>query len=89
MRTVATRRTEELVTHLIKGESRSEERAEKHPALSAPFCPHVDRLENKLRERLGTKVQLRYRQGRGALEIRFFSDAELERLLQIIGVSVD
>ncbi len=47
---------------------------------------HVANLENKLRERLGTKVHLRYAQGKGALEISFFSDADLERLLQIIGV---
>ncbi len=50
---------------------------------------HVTNLENKLRERLGTKVQLRYRQGKGALDIRFFSDDELERILQLIGVSVE
>jgi ParB family chromosome partitioning protein len=47
----------------------------------------VGHLENQLRERLGTKVQLRYAQGKGSLEISFFSDAELERLLQILGVS--
>jgi hypothetical protein len=29
---------------------------------------------------------LRYAQGKGALEISFFSDGELERILQIIGV---
>jgi ParB family transcriptional regulator, chromosome partitioning protein len=50
---------------------------------------HVANLENQLRERLGTKVQLRYAQGKGALEIAFFSDAELERILQVLGVSPD
>jgi ParB family chromosome partitioning protein len=50
---------------------------------------HVASIESRLRELLGTKVQLRYAQGRGALEISFFSDAELERLLQIIGVRGD
>jgi hypothetical protein len=49
----------------------------------------VKNLENKLRERLGTKVQLRYTQGKGAMEIFFFSDAELERLLQVMGVAAD
>jgi ParB family transcriptional regulator, chromosome partitioning protein len=47
---------------------------------------HVASLENQLRERLGTKVHLRYAHGRGALEVAFFSDAELERILQILGV---
>ena len=40
----------------------------------------------QLRQRLGTKVQLRYAQGKGALEIAFFSDGELERILEILGV---
>jgi ParB family chromosome partitioning protein len=48
---------------------------------------HVARLEDRLRECLGTKVQLRYRKGKGALEITFFSDAELERVLQLLGIS--
>ncbi|HEX5222529.1 MAG TPA: chromosome partitioning protein ParB, partial [Verrucomicrobiae bacterium] len=50
---------------------------------------HVANLENKIRERLGTKVQLRYALGKGALEISFFSDAELERVLQILGVNAE
>ena len=50
---------------------------------------HVASLESQLRERLGTKVHLRYAQGKGALEISFFSDAELERILQVLGISPD
>jgi ParB family chromosome partitioning protein len=50
---------------------------------------HVTDLENRLRERLGTKVHLRYAQGKGALEIAFFSDDELERVLEILGVKAD
>jgi ParB family chromosome partitioning protein len=48
---------------------------------------HVANLEDQLRQRLGTKVHLRYAQGKGAVEISFFSDAELERVLQILGVT--
>lgn len=47
---------------------------------------HVADLENRVREKLGTKVQLRYAQGKGSLEISFFSDAELERVLEALGV---
>ncbi len=50
---------------------------------------HISHLEGKLRERLGTRIHLRYQQGKGALEIAFFSDDELERLLQILGVNAD
>lgn len=48
--------------------------------------PHIASLEDRLRQRLGTKVALRYRQGRGQIDIRFFSDEELERVLEILGV---
>ena len=51
--------------------------------------PHLTSLESRLRERFGTKVQLRYHQGRGAVEIQFFTDEDLERILQIAGVSLD
>jgi ParB family chromosome partitioning protein len=46
-------------------------------------------MENRLRERLGTKVHLRYAQGKGALEVSFYSDDELERILHILGISLD
>jgi len=54
---------------------------------STPPDAHVASLENRLRERLGTKVHLRYAKGKGALEIIFFSDAELERILQLLGIT--
>ena len=34
----------------------------------------------KMRERLGAKVQLRYRQGKGSVEVRFFTDDDLDRI---------
>jgi ParB family transcriptional regulator, chromosome partitioning protein len=49
---------------------------------------NVAELESRLRERLGTKVALRYVQGKGAIEITFFSDPELERILQILGIGL-
>lgn len=78
------RQTEELVT------SFSKQKAGGKPAATVPVRDaNIASLEEKLRERLGTKVQLRYRSGKGALDIRFFNDAELERLLQILGVTMD
>jgi ParB family chromosome partitioning protein len=50
---------------------------------------HVASLEDRLRERLGTKIHLRYAQGKGSLEISFFSDDELERVLQLLGINPD
>jgi ParB family chromosome partitioning protein len=81
------RQTEGLVAKL-------QNRAGKPAAKTGLVLPlaadaHVADLENRLRERLGTKVQLRYAQGKGTLEISFFSDQELERILQILGVAAE
>ncbi len=81
------RQTEALVAHL---QAREDASNVKTPPLPAPIRDaHLASLEDRLRERLGTKVQLRYAQGKGALEIAFFSDAELERILQLLGVGAE
>jgi len=50
---------------------------------------NVVSLENKIRERFGTKVALRYKAGKGALEIRFFNEDDLQRILSVIGVNAE
>ncbi len=81
------RQTESVVGRLRPGQTPSPAR----PAATAapPRESQVENVENRVRERLGTKVRLRYAAGKGSLEIAFFSDAELERILQILGVSAD
>ncbi len=83
------RQTEELVTRLQQPAVEVTAHTRNGAAVPVMRDVHVTNLENKLRERLGTKVQLRYRAGKGALDIRFYSDNELERIMQILGVSVD
>ena len=79
------RQTEGLVAKLSK---RGERKTVRPETISVPAGdPHVADLEAKLREVFATKVQLKYDQGKGSLEISFFSDAELERILQIVGVT--
>jgi ParB family transcriptional regulator, chromosome partitioning protein len=80
------RQTEGLVAKLQARGSGPEK-----PASITPLTQdaHVASLEDRLRERLGTKVHLRYSQGKGALEVAFFSDEDLERILQILGISAD
>jgi ParB family chromosome partitioning protein len=80
------RQTEGLVAKL---QARASRRTGLKPeTVAAPGSdPHVASLEDRLREKFGTKVQLRYVEGKGAVEISFFSDAELERILQILGVN--
>jgi ParB family chromosome partitioning protein len=81
------RQTEELVARLQARAAGP--LAKSTPSTLPAASTQVAKLENSLRERLGTKVRLRYTQGKGAVEISFFSDAELERILQILGVNPD
>jgi ParB family chromosome partitioning protein len=81
------RQTEGLVAKL---QNRAGKSATQPETVAAPAGdPHVADVESKLREVFATKVQLKYSQGKGSVEISFFSDGELERILQILGVKAD
>ena len=59
------------------------------PMAMVPIDSNIARLEEKMREKFGTKVHLKYALGKGAVEISFFSDDELQRVLEILGVNAD
>lgn len=82
------RHLEDYVSHLQPASKNKTGGPRKSTAKATPDA-HVQDLETKLRERLGTKVTLRYRKGKGAVDIKFFSDDELERVLEILGVSAE
>lgn len=80
------RQTESLVSRL-----QARGTGAKVPGQAAPLVhdANVVELENRLRERFGTKVRLKYSHGKGSVDIAFFNDDDLERILQIVGVKVD
>ena len=82
------RQTEELVSRLLSQPNITPGKVS-HGVTITSRDAHVVAVENKVRERFGTKVQLRYRAGKGSLEVKFFNDADLERILAVIGVKVD
>lgn len=57
------------------------------PPPKAPATPrksaYINKVESKLREKLGTQVKLRTRKEGGSIEISFYSGEDLERLLDI------
>jgi ParB family chromosome partitioning protein len=82
------RQTEGLVAKLQARAAKTTGDSAQTPAV-VPVDSNLARLEEKLREKFGTKVQLKYAHGRGAVEISFFSDDELQRVLEILNVSAD
>ena len=82
------RQTEGLLARLQKRGARPA--APTPETVAAPAAdPHLAVLEDRLREVFATRVQLHYAEGKGTVEISFFSDQELERILQILGVAAD
>jgi len=82
------RQTEGLVAKLQTRASKTTPENAKTPAI-VPVDANIARLEENLREKFGTKVHLKYAHGKGAVEITFFSDDELQRVLEILGVNAD
>jgi ParB family transcriptional regulator, chromosome partitioning protein len=85
-KSLTVRQTEDLVAQLQNPAARP---AGSRVAGAVASDPHLSRLQGRLQERLGTKVELRYRAGKGALQIHFFNDDDLERVLEILGVKPD
>jgi len=69
------RQTEGVVARLLERSNRKS--AHENLPVRPQTDAHVANLEDQLRERFGTKVHLRYAQGKGTMEISFFSDDEL------------
>ena len=44
--------------------------------------PYLQSLEDQLKRSLGTKVEIRKRGGRGQIMVHFYSDDELDRLME-------
>ena len=84
---LSVRATEDLVSELGQSDGTKAKRGSK--AKSTASEAHIQNLEAKLQERLGTKVTLRYRKGKGSVDIKFFNDEDLQRILETLGVEAD
>ena len=84
---LSVRQAEELVAALGQATPDKNKRgsAVKRSATDA----HILDLESKLQEKLGTKVSLRYRKGKGSVDIKFFNDEDLQRILDAFGIRAD
>lgn len=85
---LSVRQTEDLVNYLLHASQRAVQKPAKKKKIASPDAHIVD-LERQLMQKFGTKVTLRYHDGKGALEIKFFSNEDLERILNILGLNLD
>jgi len=80
-RSLTVRETEKLVEQL-KGDAKVRSRALGGPLKSA----HVLAIEEKLQQKLGTHVSVHHGKKKGRIEIEYYGNDELSRLLGIFGV---
>ena len=69
------------VERLVK-KSKQKTEAKKTTAKEKSF--YLVDIENKLQEKFGTKVSLNMNNGKGKIEIEFYSDEELDRILELM-----
>jgi ParB family chromosome partitioning protein len=80
-RNLTVRETEQLVEQL-KGDAKVRSRALGGPVKS----PHILVIEEKLRQKLGTHVSVQHGKKKGRIEIEYYGNDDLARLLGIFGV---
>jgi ParB family chromosome partitioning protein len=51
-----------------------------------PLAPSLAAAKDQLRRRFGTKVDLKDKNGKGSIELHFYSHEELKRLLNMLGI---
>lgn len=82
------RQTEGLIAKLQTRDHKISGDTAKTKAI-VPVDSNIARIEEKMREKFGTKVHLKYSKGKGAVEISFFSDDDLQRVLEVLQISAD
>jgi ParB family chromosome partitioning protein len=75
------RATEQLVEQLLTGKRRMG-----RAAGTALKPPEVQEIETRLQQKLGTRVTLRHGRKKGRIEIEYYNNDELSRLLGLLGV---
>ena len=76
-REMSVRETERLIKKLLRT-------PDSKPEPEQAYICSIKDVEKRLTGRLGTKVKLKDRQGKGTIQIEYFSNEDLDRLLEII-----
>jgi ParB family chromosome partitioning protein len=83
-RSATVRATERLVARQLGG-TRPRRR---QTAAATVTSAMIDDLQNRLQEHLGTRVVLHHGEKRGRIEIEYYGNDDLQRILAALGLSV-
>ena len=65
-----------------------DKKPKRKPTAAAPAKDaHIRDLEDRARQRLGTKVEIEHQDGKGRVIIHLFSDDDFQRVLDLLGIS--
>lgn len=80
------RATERLVQGLTSGGGNSSSEKSANASSQREVDVHIRALTNKLREHLATHVAIQHSARKGRIEIEYYGDDDLQRLLELIGL---
>jgi len=81
---ISVREAEELAAAFSAGKRQAQKPRRTGKSAISRKDPEIGEIEQKLIEKLGTKVELKGNGGKGHLEIAYYSSEDLERLLEIL-----
>ncbi len=84
-RQLTVRATEKLAQSFLNGSSTDPNEAKKSPA-AREVDIHVRAITNRLREHLATHVAIQHSAKKGKIEIEYYGDDDLQRLIELIGL---
>lgn len=87
-RQLTVRATEKLAQSLLNQDSGTSGDAKKTPAVREVDI-HVRAITNRLREHLATHVAIQHSSKKGKIEIEYYGDDDLQRLIDLIGLPGD
>jgi ParB family chromosome partitioning protein len=81
------RGTETLVAQIA--EAKGKEKRTKPQTSAKRLAPAVQRLQNRLQHHFGTHVALQHGEKRGRIEIEYYGQDDLDRILSLLGIESD
>lgn len=88
-KSLTVRQTEKQVQHELDGSKSTTTRPSPAAVAKKSIDPHLAKIQNRLRDRLATQVRLHHGKDKGRIEIEYYGDDDLERLLEVLGVKID
>lgn len=84
------RDTEKLVSEQVNGKPSPGKPASKSPGKVSPQAEvYIRRIQDELRSRFATNVAIKHGEKSGRIEIEYYGNEDLDRVLELLGITLD